>query len=182
MGLGCGATSFSVKATAWQGIVLACLLVIFGGAAACETAPLFAPTESSINLVANPTVVPRNGETILRATVVEPGGTPVPNGTQVFFTTTLGVLGAESVGTENSVAMTTLHILDQSGIATIGASSGTAVAEPLDILVGGAALAALTLVADPTALPPVGRVSSVLATAFDAAGNILPNIPLAVSP
>ncbi len=181
MGLGCGATSFSVKSTAWQGIVLACLLVIFGGAAACKTAPLFAPTESSINLVANPTVVPLNGETILRATVVEPGGTPVPNGTQVFFTTTLGVLGAESVGTENSVAMTTLHILDQSGIATIGASSGTAVAEPLDILVGGAALAALTLVADPTALPPVGGVSSLLATAFDAAGNILPNIPVAFS-
>ena len=181
MGSGWGATSLRVKSTTLPGVALVCLVTIAGGGVACKTAPLFAPTDSTLSLVANPAVVPLNGESVLRATLIEPGGTPVPNGTQVFFTTTLGVLGAESVGTENSVATTTLYVLDQSGVATVSASSGNAVAEPLNVLIGGAALAALTLVAEPSALPSEGGVGSLLVTAFDAAGNLPPNLPVAFS-
>lgn len=162
-------------------LVSACLAVLISGGIACKSAPLFAPTESTISLVANPTIVPLNGEAVLVATLVEPGGTPVPNGTQVFFTTSLGELAHTSVGTDNSVATTTLRILEQSGVATVGASSGNAVADPIDVRVGGAALAALTLVTDPSALPPEGGIADLIATAFDSAGNVLPNIPVAFS-
>ena len=52
-------------------------------AVACDKVPLLAPQESTITLSSASTVVQANGTTEIRATVIEPSGTPVQNGTTV---------------------------------------------------------------------------------------------------
>ena len=57
---------------------------------ACDKLPLLAPQASTITLSTASSVVQANGATEIRATVLEPSGTPVHNGTTVTFTTNLG--------------------------------------------------------------------------------------------
>ena len=73
--------------------------------AACDKMPLLAPQESTITLSTASTVVQANGTTEIRATVLEPSGTPVQNGTTVTFTTNLGTLSPVDARTLNGVAM-----------------------------------------------------------------------------
>ena len=62
----------------------------------CTGVPMTAPSNSSIKLIANPEFVPANGGvSVVTAIVIEPAGTPVPNGTVVFFFTNLGRVDAE---------------------------------------------------------------------------------------
>ncbi len=58
---------------------------------ACEGVPLTAAPGTTITLTANPTFVPANGGvSVVTAILVEPAGTFVPDGTEVFFYTNLG--------------------------------------------------------------------------------------------
>ena len=66
--------------------------------------PLLAPQASTITLSTASTVVQANGTTEIRATVLEPSGTPVQNGTTVTFTTNLGALSPAEARTLNGVA------------------------------------------------------------------------------
>ena len=61
-------------------------------ASACDKVPLLAPQASTITVSSNSSVVQANGTAEIRATVLEPSGTAVQNGTTVTFTTTLGAL------------------------------------------------------------------------------------------
>src|SRR5262249_34829172 len=71
---------------------------------ACESVPLTAAPGTSMSLIANPEFVIANGGTsVVTAILVEPAGTFVPNGTEVFFFTNLGRVDA-SGKTVNGVA------------------------------------------------------------------------------
>ena len=65
-----------------------------GLAAACDKVPLLAPTESTLNLAISTTTLPVNGTAQVVATVIEPAGTPVHNGTMVTFIGSLGTFFA----------------------------------------------------------------------------------------
>jgi adhesin/invasin len=180
---------------------LAALAALLTGLTACDTVPLTAPSGSSITMSASTRVLPVGGSTVVSAFVTESGGTPVQNGTTVRFSTTLGRLDPFEAQTRNGVAETTFLAGDISGLAEIRAASGGAgggtgtgtgtgngdgTAAPsggnvVQILVGAAAVEAVTVSASPTTVPASGGTTTIAASAVDAAGNRLANVPVTFS-
>ncbi len=145
---------------------------------ACDKVDLTAPTDSSITLTTSQTVLPVTGKAEITATVTESAGTPVQNGTMVYFTSTVGVIDPREARTENGRARVTFAGNGTSGTAKIGATSGSAVATEIEIKVGGAAASRVVLNVSPTAVPTTGGTVTLLATVTDADGNRLPGVPV----
>ena len=94
------------------------------GIIACESVPLTAAPGTSMTLIANPQfVVANGGVSVLTAILVEPAGTFVPDGVEVFFFTNLGRVDA-SGKTRNGVARVNFVSDARSGRATVVAISG----------------------------------------------------------
>ncbi len=148
---------------------------------ACDKMPLLAPRESTITLSTASAVVQANGTTEIRATVLEPSGTPVHNGTAVTFTTNLGALSPTDARTENGVAVVRFVANGQSGTAAIKAISGGATSEPLNLTVGAAAANAVSLNANPTRVAAIGGPSVITATVTDTSGNLVQGVPVTFS-
>jgi hypothetical protein len=107
----------------WAGSLIVCVCV---GASACHKIPLLAPNLSTIKLSSDTTSVDPNGEATVRATVVESSGTPVQNGTSVFFSTNLGTISPREAQTVKGVATTRFMPNGVTGVAEIRATSGSA--------------------------------------------------------
>ncbi len=69
--------------------------------AACDKAPLTAPTGSTITLFVNPAVILTNGTANVTAVVLESSGTPVQNGTLVSFYSNIGAIDPADAQTFN---------------------------------------------------------------------------------
>jgi hypothetical protein len=90
----------------------------------CSSVPLTAPSGSSLSLNVNPGFVAAHGGTsAVTVVVVEPAGTFVPDGTVVFFLTTLGNIDAQAK-TKDGFARATFVSDSRSGTATVTAFSG----------------------------------------------------------
>jgi hypothetical protein len=91
---------------------------------ACESVPLTAAPGTTMSLIANPEfVIANGGSSVVTAILVEPAGTFVPDGTEVFFFTNLGRVDA-SGKTRNGVARVNFVSDARSGLATVTAISG----------------------------------------------------------
>jgi PKD repeat protein len=162
-------------------LALSALLIAGACSSACDKVPLLAPTESTITLTVSTTTVPVSGTATLLASVVEAAGTPVHNGTLVTFTSSFGTVDPVEARTEGGVAIARFVAGTQSGTAVIGAFSGAAKAENVEVKVGGAAAAALVVRADPQAISAAGGSSEIVATVPDESGNPLPGVPVTFS-
>lgn len=149
--------------------------------AACDKAPLTAPTDSEVVLFASSTVVPLNGSVDITANVLEPGGIPVQNGTQVNFVTTLGRLEPAEARTQGGRATVRLLAGNVSGIARISAFTGGASAEGLEVRVGASAATRISLAASRGALPPGGGTTDILAVVTDDENRRLSGVPVTFS-
>jgi hypothetical protein len=181
------------------------------GIIACESVPLTAAPGTSMTLIANPTfVIANGGVSVVTAILVEPAGTFVPDGTEVFFFTDLGRVDA-SGKTRNGVARVNFVSDARSGTATVTAVSGGPAApttptttvsaakvgtpsiaaasdsaaatagSPTVTITIGSALPKQVLV---TANPPVlssSRQAAIVANVFDVAGNPVQNVPIIFS-
>ena len=156
-----------------------CSLAAAVALAGCDKVPLLAPTNTTIRLIAGLGVLPLAGSTEVTAIVIEAAGTPVQNGTVVTFTSSLGTVEPREARTSNGQVTVRYIAGSQSGTAKIGAFSGGAKSDNLDILVGAAAAGALALRADPTAFVPVtGGTIDIVATVLDTGGNPLRGAPV----
>lgn len=166
---------------------------------ACESVPLTAAPGTSMTLIANPPFVASNGGTsVVTAILVEPAGTFVPDGTEVFFFTNLGRLEPDEAKTKNGVARVSFVADSRSGIATISAISGgpapapapsaSASASPggsgsgtgsasVEISIGGALPKRLVVAASPARIT-IPRRSTIVATVYDEFGNPVQNVPV----
>ena len=144
----------------------------------CDSVPLLAPTQSTITITTNRTILPVNGEATITATVIEQSGTPVHNGTVVTFTTTLGAIDPVEACTNGGTSTACLTAGTQSGTTSVGAISGGAVATPIEIQIGGAAASALVLTASPGTVPSAGGTVTLVASVTDASGNRLAGVPV----
>lgn len=171
------------------GLALAVLLAAAVWTVSCDKAPLTAPTGSVITLFASTTVLPVGGTAEITASVIEQAGTPVQNGTQVTFTTSLGTIEPSEARTRDGKVTVRFHAGTQSGTATIsafsggansgtGGSNGAGRAATIDIKVGGAAASRLVLSATPTSVPETGGTVQLVATVLDESGNRLPGVPV----
>jgi PKD repeat protein len=146
--------------------------------AACDKVALTAPTQSTITLFANSTVVPLNGSAEIVATVLEQAGTAVQNGTLVTFTTNLGTIEPREARTQDGKATVRFVSGTASGTARIGAFSGAAKATEVELKVGGAAASRVLLNVSPGTVPAGGGTVTVTATVTDENGNRLPGVPV----
>jgi hypothetical protein len=145
-------------------------------AAACDSVPLLAPSGSTIILTATNNAIAANGTAQLIAQVLEPSGTPPHPGTQVIFTTTLGVVEPGEVETDvNGRAVATFRPNGINGTATIIAASGaatTGTTGAVKIAVGTAAVGRVVVNATPATIPS-GGTSTIAASVFDVNGTPL---------
>ena len=163
----------------------------------CNQAILTAPPGSSLSLFANPQFIPAHGGiSIISALVIEPAGTPVPDGTVVQFFTNLGRID-EQGKTNDGVARVNLVSDARSGTAHVVATSGGGAAPApvpsgspsptpsggsgtasVDVVVGSALPNRVFVVADPSRIPSDSRSTHITATVFDANGNTVSNVPV----
>lgn len=152
-----------------------------GALSACDKVPLLAPTSSTVTLTVSTTVVPVNGTAEVSASVTEAAGTPVQNGTVVTFTSSFGLIEPIEARTEGGKATVRFVASQQSGTAVIGAFSGAARAETLEIRVGGAAASRVIVRADPQTIPASGGTTEIVATVLDEFGNRMQGVPVVFS-
>ncbi len=113
---------------------------------------------------------------VISAFVVEPAGTPVPDGTVVFFFTTLGRIDPQGK-TKDGVARVNLVADSRSGTAKVTAATGNVVSDAQDVTIGSALPARVLVSANPPYLASA-RQAAITANVFDANGNPVQNVPV----
>ncbi len=149
----------------------------------CKKAPITAPDSSSLVVTVNPKVIPLGGESVVRVVGYKASGTPVPDGTVVYFSADLGSIET-SKETKDGAAEVAFHSSDnRSGVANITVKSGNAEVSPEEITVtiGASALSSLSISADPPSLPYGGGVSTLRVVAYDDSFNPLPGVPVIIT-
>lgn len=164
-------------------LALVTVIAVVGGTMACDRVPLTAPTASTITVSVDQTTLPLNGQATVRAVVIESGGIPVHNGTEVTFATTLGNFNPPTAATVNGVATTTFLAGSISGTTKINAFSGGASTGSgnssgggVEVKIGAAAAGSLAVVATPSSVSQSGGTVTISALVLDASNNPLPGV------
>ena len=158
------------------------IVAVCVAAAACSKVPLTSPTGSTISLTTDRSVLPLNGQAILRAVVIESSGTPVQNGTMVTFAPTLGSVDPVEARTVNGVATATFNAGGVSGKSSITAfSGGTKTAAATEITIGAAAAKSIAISATPSSVSQSGGTVTISALILDESGNPLPGVNVTFS-
>ncbi|MCS7313645.1 MAG: PKD domain-containing protein, partial [Acidobacteria bacterium] len=148
-------------------------------AIACGQVDFTAPVGSVLQIFVKPEWVPAYGGT---ATVTVLGfrstGAPLPDGTLITFTTTLGRIDPPSAKTKDGRVDVLFISDDRSGVAKIRAFSGPEAAAEAEITVGTAIVANLELRAIPGFVPAGGGTVRLIARTTAQDGNPVPNIPV----
>src|SRR5262245_27914692 len=142
----------------------------------CDQVDFTAPTGSTLSISVQPPTVANNGNANVTVVGTRANGAPLPDETVIHFTTNLGSISPNPVKTNNGIAATTFRAGIRSGTATITASSGSADAVTVDVIVGEARPAHIILVADPPSLPVGGGSVELRAHVSDEDGNPLSGI------
>jgi hypothetical protein len=180
---------YSVRAYANPTVRLSVLALITTAlVVACERVPLTSPTGSSISVSIDQTTLPVNGQATVRAIVIESGGTPVHNGTQVSFTTVLGAFTPPEATTVNGVATTIFQAGGISGTTRINAYSGGASTGSgnssgggVEVKIGAAAAGSVSLQVVPPTVGQNGGTVTATALVLDPSGNPLRGVPVLFS-
>jgi len=150
----------------------------------CKKVPFYASEDSVLVISSDRSFLKTGGD---RAVITVLGfdvtGQPLHDHTIVLFTATLGTISPGEVEMTAGRATVEFFSGDMNGTAMITARSGLVEADPnpLEILIGSAALDHLSITADPSNLPAGGGRSKIRVFAFDVTGNLLPGIPITLS-
>jgi hypothetical protein len=170
--------------------IFAVLAPLFAIAGCGGEVVLTAVEGSELSITANPTAIPVfNGVSTI--TVVgfksqEDGGGPLTDGTQIFLTTTVGII-EERVEMRNGVARGYLRSNGRAGVANIVARSGAGIeavlggageGAPAGVLIGNAAGINILLTANPPTITPPNNTTELVATVFDNDNNRMPDVPI----
>ena len=168
--------------TLLPGVRAVCALFLAALLSGCGQAIITAPVGSTMAISVNPPFIAAQGDAaIVSVLVIEPAGTPVPDGTVIQFFTTLGTI-QEQAKTNDGVARVNLVSDSRSGTAKVTAFSGAATISA-DVTIGATR---------PTRVVPVlldARINLSLGqtighfkvTVFDANGNPVSRVPVRFS-
>lgn len=155
---------------------------------ACDKVPLTSPTGSSISVSIDQAALPVNGQATVRAIVTEVTGTPVHNGTQVNFTSALGVFTPPAAETVNGVAITLFNAGSVSGTTRINAysggastGSGNSSSSGVEVRIGAAAAGSVSLQVIPPTVGQNGGSVTATALVMDPSGNPMRGVPVLFS-
>jgi hypothetical protein len=148
----------------------------------CGQAIITAPIGSTMAMNINPPFISANGDAaVVSVLVLEPAGTPVPDGTVVQFFTTLGRID-EQGKTNDGVARVNLQSDTRSGTARISAFSGPATATG-EVTVGSTrpTRVIMALIDARIDLSDGRSIARFKATVTDANGNFVVSVPVRFS-
>jgi len=149
-------------------LTIASIGLWIGLSTACQSVDPVAPEDAIMTVSANPPVINAGGDTsVITVIITRSDGYPVPDGTVVYLTTTLGTIEGRVTTTEG-VARSILTSGIEIGIAEITVQSGVVgTAEPIAVQIG-AAIASISLTATPASISfKEGATSSITAIVFD---------------
>ncbi len=140
-----------------------------GGVTQAITVEMGEKPAATIQLAANPTKIPADGNSsaVITATLTDSGGNPVANGTAVTFTTTLGIFRNNSQSiTElisNNAGTVSVSLMSgtTNGIATI-VCSANGVTQQISIQIGELPVSSIELSANPKILFADGHSTSTI--------------------
>ena len=150
----------------------------------CKKVPFYAGEGATLTISADHTQLKTGGDrTRLTIMGFDGQGQALHDHTRVVFSATLGTMAPTDVELMAGSGAAEFISGDRGGVAEIRARSGNIKAEPdpLQITIGAAALGSLSLSANPSRFDPGGGRSLIRAYAFDADGNLLEGIALALS-
>ena len=163
------------------GILIGSVLLV-GTWVSCGQVDMTAPTGSTLQIVVHPDWVPLHGG---RATVTvigyRPNGAPLPDGTVITFTATLGRVEPARAETQDGQVRVTFISGAESGTAVIQARSGPDATAEAQILVGIAAVGTLEVLTEPGFVPFGGGTVRVIARVMTQDGSPIPRIPVVFS-
>jgi hypothetical protein len=131
----------------------------------------------------NPPFIAANGDTaIVSVFILEPAGTPVPDGTVVQFFASLGQI-PEQGKTNDGVARVTFRSDARSGVARITAFSGTTTTDAIEVTIGAKRpKQAIGGLIDPRIDLRTGQtIARVKVTVLDEDGNPVSSVPVRFS-
>ena len=168
-----------IKEYLFYTIVLVLILVL----GFCKAAVLTAPDNTTLIITVNPPVIPLGGQAVVKVIGFKASGTPVPDGTVIFFSCDIGTIEARKETLSGACEVLFQSNDNRSGVATITVTSGNAevTPDPVTITIGASGLSSLTLTADPPVLPVGGGTATLKVTALDENFNPLANIPVTLS-
>jgi hypothetical protein len=148
----------------------------------CGQAIITAPIGSTITIFINPPFIAAQGDiAIVSVFVLEPAGTPVPDGTVVQFFTTLGTI-PEQGKTNDGVARVNLTSDTRSGTAKVTVFSGPATTSGEVVIGATRPTRVLASVLDPRIDLSEGRtIGHFKVTVLDASGNPVVGVPVRFS-
>ena len=149
------------------------VIAVIALSAACDKVALLAPTGSTVTLSVSSTSVGSNGTAEIVATVIEAAGTPVHNGTEVTFQSSVGIVEPATARTEGGLARATFRANGASGTARVLAFSGGAKSTEVEVRVGSAAAERVAVSLSPNSVPASGAPVQVTASVTDVSGNPL---------
>jgi PKD repeat protein len=160
--------------------VVLVLILILGF---CKTAVLTAPDNTTLIVTVNPPVIPSGGQAVVKVVGFKASGTPVPDGTVIFFSCNIGTIESRKETLSGACEVLFRSNDNRSGVATITVTSGNAevTPDPVIITIGTSGLSSLSLTADPPVLPVGGGSAALRVTALDENFNPLANIPVTLS-
>ena len=149
----------------------------------CKKALLTAPDSATLVVTVSPTAIAVGGQATIRVVGFKASGTPLPDGTKIFFSVNLGSVEPMKQ-TVDGVAEALFNSSDnRSGVATVTVTSGNAETTPdeITITVGSSALETLSITADPSSLPEGGGTAAIRVVAYDSSLNPLPGVPVVMN-
>lgn len=159
----------------------AAFLLLIGVWFACDRPTPVAPASSTLTIAGNPTRIAIDGEATITVLARKADGTAVNPGTQINFSTTLGVIDQLVATDDSGIAEAVLRGDNRIGVATVTAESGAAGTATLDIQIGALA-ASISLTARPSTiskdLPPGGETIKLTATVIDDLSNAVVGVPV----
>jgi len=168
-----------IKEYLFYAVVLVLILVL----GFCKAAVLTAPDNTTLIVTVNPPVIPLGGQAVVKVVGFKASGTPVPDGTVIFFSCDIGSIESRKETLSGACDVLFRSSDNRSGVATITVTSGNAevTPDPVIITIGASGLSSLTLTADPPVLPVGGGAAALRVTALDENFNPLANIPVTLS-
>ncbi|HLE84938.1 MAG TPA: PKD domain-containing protein [Thermoanaerobaculia bacterium] len=161
-------------------LVSVCAVAALG--LACDAAIPTAPSGTILTISANPSQISLNGTSTITVVGRKPNGSPLNEGTEIFFSTDLGSVNPAVVAVdEDGVARTSLRGDGRVGTAAVEARVGTGGGEggagtaTIEVLVGRAA-GAVSLQVTPSSVPETGGTIRLLALVRDDQGQPLAGV------
>lgn len=148
---------------------------------ACDSAIPTAPAGTVLTISASPSQITLTGSSIITVVGRKPNGSPLNEGTEIFFSTSLGSINPVVVPVdEDGVARTTLRGDGRVGTANVQAHVGTSGdggtgSATIEILIGRSA-GAVSIQATPSSVPETGGTVQLLALVRDDQGQPLAGV------